>query len=145
MNRKLLTILIGAILMIWIAGCGPREYKPYSLADFCDQAQAGEYVRVSGMLKVPEKILSDDKTYGLLLVEDIAQPQPYLRIGVRIGDGNNRMQALPDGFTLDDIVIKADDGQLVTFGDKITVSGYFGGICGAGNADVKVDIIEIGS
>ncbi len=144
MNPKIrfFTLLIAASLLLGLASCGPREYKTYALADFCDTANAGEYVTVSGVLKIPETVLEYEKTYSALLVEDINQPQPYMRIGIRIGNGNNQMQTLTDNFTLEDIVIRTDDGQIVTYGDAISVSGFYGGACGAGNSDFKADVIE---
>ena len=135
-------LLLGALLMLGVTGCGPREYKTYALADFCDTAKAGEYVTVSGVLKIPETILVFDNTNGVLLVEDINQAQPFLRIGIQIGRGRNQMEKLTDNFTLEDIKIRTNEGQIVTQGDTVSISGFYGGSCIAGNSAMKVELIE---
>jgi hypothetical protein len=142
MKRTILLFLLGTTLLLGLTSCGPREYKPYALAGFCDTAQGGEYVLVSGVLKIPETILEFDRTYGVMLVEDLNQAKPFVRIGIPIGKGKNEMQTLPDGFTLADIKIQTDDGQIVTYGDTVSVSGFYGGACGAGNSEIDVMLIE---
>ena len=143
-NMKLvhLILLLGMVLALGLASCGPREYTSYALADFCDAIEGGEYAAVSGVLKIPDTILEYDRSYGMLLVEDINQAQPYVRIGIPIGNNNNQMETIADNFTLEDIVIRTDDGQIVTHGDTISVSGFVGGSCGAGNSDISVQLIE---
>jgi hypothetical protein len=142
MKRILLFLLLVLALLLGLTSCGPREYKTYALEAFCDTAQAGEYVTVSGVLKIPETIMEYDRTYGLLLVEDLDQDQPYVRIGIPIGKGKNEMQSILVDFTLEDIQIQTDDGQSVTHGDAISVSGHFGGYCYVGNSDIDVKLIE---
>lgn len=142
MKRTLIIVLLDIVILLGLSSCGPREYKPYNLADFCDIAQAGEYVTVSGVLKIPETIMEFDRTYGLLVVEDPDQPKPYVRIGIPIGKGKNEMQTLPEGFTMENIKIQAGDGKTVTHGDTVIISGFFGGACGAGNSEIDVMLIE---
>lgn len=139
--KRIILLLILA-LSLGLTSCGPREYKPYALEDFCDTAQAGEYVTVSGVLKIPETIMEYDRTYGLLLVEELDQPKPFVRIGVPIGKGKNEMQSISDDFTLEDIQIQTEDGQSVTHGDTVRISGHFGGYCYGGNSDIDVMMIE---
>ncbi|MCP4426974.1 MAG: hypothetical protein GY803_20990 [Chloroflexi bacterium] len=142
MKRTILFLLLGTVFLLSAAGCGPREYTPYALADFCDTVEGGKYATISGVLKIPDTIMEYDRSYGLLLVEDINQAQPSVRIGIPIGKKNNQMQTLTDDFTLEDIKIQTNDGQTVTHGDAISVSGFVGGSCGAGNSDIKVALIE---
>jgi hypothetical protein len=142
MKYKKLFFLLVLALLLGLASCGPSEYKPYALEDFCDTAKSGEYVTVSGVLKIPETIMEYDGTYGLLLVKDLDQDQPYVRVGIPIGNGANEMQTISDNFTLADIQIQTDDGQSVTYGDPVSISGFFGGACGAGNSDIDVKIIN---
>ena len=142
MKKMLLLLFLIMMFLLGVTSCGPREYKPYALDGFFDTAEAGEYVTVSGVLKIPETIMEFEKSYGLLLVEDLSLAQPYLRIGIPVGDGKNQMQTLPDGFTLADIQIQTNDGQAVTHGDAVSISGFYGGACGAGNSEIDVILIE---
>jgi hypothetical protein len=142
MKHKYLFFLLLSALLLGLTSCGPREYKPYALEGFCDNAQAGEYVTVSGVLKIPETIMEYDRTYGLLLVEDLDQPKPFVRIGVPIGKGKNEMQTISDDFSLEQVKIQTNDGQSVTHGDIVSVSGHFGGYCYGGNSDIDVKIIQ---
>ena len=142
MKRTMLFFLLSIVLLLAVTSCGPREYKPYAIEGFCDSAQAGEYVVVTGVLKIPETILEFEKSYGVMLVEDLNQAEPYVRIGIPIGNGKNEMQTLPDGFTLADIKIQTNDGQFVTLGDTVSISGFYGGACGAGNSEIDVMLIE---
>ena len=145
MKRVIVMVLLGVVFILGAVGCGPREYKTFTLADFCDEVESGDYATVSGVLKIPESILEFDRTYGLLLVEDLNQIQPYVRIGLSIGNRNNRMEAIPENFTMDDIKIRTNDGQIVTHGDTVSVSGFVGGHCiDGGNSDIKVSLIEAG-
>ena len=143
MRRNIMVLLSSALFLLGVVGgCGPREYKTYALADFCDAAKAGEYVTVSGIVKIPENILVFDNTNGILLVEDINKAQPFLRIGIPIGRGRNHMERLTDNFTLEDIKIHTNEGQIVTHGETVSISGFYGGSCIAGNSAIKVERIE---
>jgi hypothetical protein len=142
MKRTTYFLLLVSALLLGLTSCGPREYKTYALENFCNTAQAGDYVRVSGVLKIPKTIMEYDGTYGLLLVKDLDQDQPYVRLGIPIGKGQNEMQTLVDNFTLEDIKIHTSDGSSVTQGDSVIISGFFGGACGAGNSDIDVKLIN---
>jgi len=143
MKRTIGIIVLGLVIVLSLVSCGPKEYVAHEIEGFCDTAESGEYVTVTGVLKVPETIMEYDKTYGLNLVEDINQDQPRVRIGLKIGTKNNQMQTLQDNFTLEDIQILTNDGQTVTYGDWVSVSGFYGGGCISGNSDFTADLIEI--
>lgn len=143
MKRTIWAILLCVALLPAMAGCGARDYKPYALAELCAKAKAGEYVSTSGVLKVPETILGLEKTYGVLLVENINQDRPFVRIGIPVGTKNNQMAPLPDDFGWADVRIRTNGGQIVSQGSAVRVSGYFGGFCGGGNADITVELIEV--
>ena len=145
MKRTIGIAVLGLVLLLGLVSCGPKEYIAYEIDGFCDAVERGEYVTVTGVLRVPESIMEYDRTYGLLLVEELSQDQPRVRIGIKIGTRNNQMQTLQDNFTLEDIKILTNNGEMVTHGDRVKVSGFYGGgACGlGGNSDFTADIIEL--
>jgi hypothetical protein len=130
MKRSVLIVGIGVLFVLGIAGCGPREYTEYAFADVCESAESREYITVNGVLRIPNTVFEvHTNMYRIHLVEDIDQPTPFLELDIDEGTKNNQMHPLTDNFILDDIKIQTDDGQIVSHGDAVTVSGFYRGSC----------------
>ena len=123
-------IALLGLLLLAAAGCGgAKEYQEHALAEVCEAAEWGDHVQVSGILKLPATIIYRDGEYRLLLVEDLAQDQPWVGMNVKKGSGKNRMQPLADNYTFDDLAVRTADGRTVGHGDAVTVSGRYWSGC----------------
>ena len=137
MKRSILIVGVCILLVLGVVGCEAPEYNEYNtLEELCKAAEHNEHVKVSGVLKLPETVISDD-WYHVLLVEDISQDQPWLGLRISKGKSNNRMEPLPDNYTYDDFKVHTDDGRIVGHGDAATVSGRYMSGC-----SLIVDVIE---
>ena len=88
MKRALLMVAI-YILFLGIAGCSPPEYNEYeTLSQLCEQAENSEHVKISGVLKLPQVVLYDDR-YLIQLVEDLNQDQSPLMLRINRGKGKS--------------------------------------------------------
>ena len=102
MKRPILMVAI-CVLLLGMVGCGPPEYNEYnSLEELCEDAESNEHAKVSGVLKLPEVVIYDDR-YHVLLVEDLSRDQPWLGLRIAKGKRNNRMEPLPDDYTYEDL------------------------------------------
>ncbi len=136
MKRTMLIVAM-YILFLGMVGCSPPEYTEYdTLSELCEQAEHSEHVKVSGVLKLPEIVIYDDR-YLIQLVEDLNQEGSPLLLRISKGGGKNRMEALPENYTYDDFKVHTADGRVVGHGDAVVVSGrYFSG------CTLTVDVVE---
>lgn len=140
MKRMILAILLGLFIVVGLSSCGPKEYITYELAELCD-VEGAQYVTVSGVLQVPASIGEEKKHYTMYLGEEV-DGKTLLWMGIPVGTKNNQMEPIENNFTMDDIKIRTDDGQFVTDGDTVTVSGRYQGYCNAGLIWFTVEKIE---
>jgi hypothetical protein len=143
MKAKLsqLVVIVLFVLALAVTSCGgPREYAAYSLdQEICKNTQRNDYVQVSGVLKLPDVVLVGNKQMRVLLVQDLSQDQPWLGLLIDVGKGNNQMEPLPENYTLDDFVVRTDDGRMIGHGANVTVSGRIESTI---NCELEVEKIE---
>ena len=136
MKRTILLVTI-YILLLGMVGCKPPQYNEYStLSELCEEAEHNEHVKISGVLKLPEIVIYDDR-YLVQLVEELSQDQPSLLLRVNKGKSKNRMEPLPDDYTYDDFQVHTADGRTVGHGDAVTLSGRYLSGC-----TLTVDVVE---
>jgi len=137
MKRTILSMIALYILFLGMVGCSAPEYNEYStLSELCEQAEHNEHVKISGVLKLPEIVIYDDR-YLIQLVEDLGQDQSPLLLRIGKGKGKSRMEELPEDYTYDDFKVHTADGRIVGHGDAVTISGRYLSGC-----TLTVDVIE---
>ncbi len=143
MKTKLSQLVVVTLFVssLAVTSCGgPREYEAYSLdQEICKNTQRNDYIKVSGVLKLPETVLVSGKQVRVLLVEDINQDQSWLGLLIDIGEGSNQMESLPENYRLDDFIVRTDDGRIIGHGVYVTISGRMES---AINCELDVEKIE---
>ena len=134
-------VVVSVALSLALTSCGgPREYEAYSLdQEICKNTQRNDYIKVSGVLKLPGTVLTSHKQIRVLLVEDINQDQPWLGLLIDVGKGNNQMESLPENYGLDDFAVRTDDGRVIGHGARVTISGRMESTA---NCELDVEKIE---
>jgi hypothetical protein len=69
--------------------------------------------------------------------DDVNPDQPLLLLRINKGKGKNRMEPLPDNYTLGDFKVHTADGRIVGHGDAVTISGRYISGC-----TLTVDVVE---
>jgi hypothetical protein len=154
------SVALGLAVLALAACAGPPTVgEPRDFANVCDKANDGHRVAVEGYMRLPETIdvVKPPRTGGdgleILVVRLFQTPNfSGTPIGVDIDFGSepNTMDEIPNGargFTDADLKVHAANGQTVTYGQRVKISGtvYFplGGLsdvdftCGLSNPLVE--------
>jgi hypothetical protein len=89
-----------------------------------DKANDDKRVAIIGYLALPHNSYTTGSSGQLQFIErpnDISGLNFIL--SVPIGSGNNAMKALPDKYTNDDVKVKGKNGEKITIGDRVKITG----------------------
>jgi hypothetical protein len=118
-NVLAVTLVAGVGLL---AGCGPAEPPPVmSIAEACAPENNDKAVSVVGYIQADFMVFCTDScTLDFAETPDGDSPlSPYITVGT----GANQMRELPDDFKPEDIQVSAQDGTVLSAGDRMQLSG----------------------
>lgn len=106
------------------AGCQPKDLEVVPLSEVCEAAEYGTTVATAGFLVAPgSMMMCDGTTCEMALSDRGIGGDTNLRIDVRLGRGRNAMVEPPDNWSIDDLVVKDNEGVEHRVGDWIVVHG----------------------
>lgn len=150
MKKILLPVAVSGLLLSF-SSCGPSQaeqeaakvasryydsmHKADSIKDnappvdmnfkeAADHSNDGKNVSIIGYLALPNNSYTTGSSGQLEFIErpnDISGLDFILSIS--IGSGNNRMKALPDKYTASDVKVKSKNGEKVSIGDRVKITG----------------------
>jgi hypothetical protein len=139
--RMAVRALALGLAVLGLAACegAPTLGEPRDFANVCDKASDGHRVAVEGYMRLPETITVDKPARGggqgveILVVRLFETPNfngTPIGVDIDFGSEPNTMDEIPNGargYTDADLKVHAANGQTVTYGQRVKVSGtvYF--------------------
>lgn len=92
----------------------------------CDQLGESENpVEVEGKIFLPDyRILGYEGWKGMNLAQYLSTDKNILTVLMKVGEGPNTMDPLPEFFANRDLIIRAEDGQLIYHGFSVSIIGH---------------------
>lgn len=144
-NNCLLAILLAAE-----ASSGPlTPGTPVKFEDACDQMNEGKRLMVEGYVDFPLSFGAQDKTIVMRVRPSLASWEYTVGAAAAFGQAPNNVEAPPANYKNRDLRLHLDDGQVVTYRNKVKVSGtmYYatGAAPGAYTCALKDTLYQLGS
>jgi hypothetical protein len=130
-----------SLAVLALAACEgrPTEGEPRDFANACDKANDGHRVAVEGYMRLPETITVDKPVRSggdgveIVVVRLFETPNfngTPIGVDIDFGSEPNTMDEIPNGargFTDADLKVHVNNGQTVTYGQRVKISGtvYF--------------------
>jgi hypothetical protein len=87
-------------------------------------AASGNLVILEGKLYIPEyKIYGYEGWKGMRITNYLVGDRIYLTVLIKVGDGNNSMNPLPDFFSERDFLVRANDNREILNGHTVNLMG----------------------
>ena len=137
MNMRIPLFLIISATSLLIAGCSAPDGEPTEFAKACDSANEKKYIEVSGYLADRGSVFCSNTGVrmecGFDLLESPSSDKK-LRVDIEQGSGANTVDELQRGYKKEDIKIRDNSGNLITFSNKVKLDGKMSIAPAAGSA-----------
>jgi len=96
-----------------------------SVLENCEELdKSGNLINIEANVYLPEFIIYGyEGEKGMNLTNYLPSDPTKIVALIKIGEGPNTMDALPDFFSERDLLIRADDGQVIRNGHKVKITG----------------------
>ena len=127
LSRVLALLCLASILAVAACNEGPPTAgTPRDFATVCDKANDGKRVSLDGYLRLPDSF-HGDSSVALRLYQGSKFTGTPVGVTMEFGSEPNHLDAIQDQYKDTDLRVHVANGQTVTYGSKVRVSGtvYF--------------------
>ena len=123
--RRLQIYVVGILVVVLASlffGCSKKEPVDVSFSNICTESNSGEAVRIEGYFFLSDETACHAGACTIGVSEDTSKKK-WFSAKVEIGQDQNQMAELKEGYTEKDLLIKENKGKTIGTGDKVRLTG----------------------